>query len=48
VKTDQPPTESSYRLVVEVEALTHSEEDNGWTVLATTVSPAVCVDADIL
>ena len=38
-KMDQPPTGSSYRLVVEVGALTDSEEDNGWTVLATTVSP---------
>ena len=31
------PTESGYRLVVEVEALANPEEDNGWTVLATTV-----------
>jgi hypothetical protein len=36
-KTDPPPTESGYRLVVEVEALSNREEDNGWTVLATTV-----------
>jgi hypothetical protein len=36
-KTDPPPTESGYRLVVEVDALANAEEDNGWTVLATTV-----------
>jgi transposase len=47
-KTDPPPTESGYRLVVEVEALSHPEEDNGWTVLATTVHAEVCPDADIL
>ena len=40
--------ESGYRLVVEVEALAPAEEDNGWTVLATTVAAAVCPDADIL
>ena len=47
-KTDPPPTESGYRLVVEVEALSHPEEANGWTVLATTVHAEVCPDADIL
>jgi hypothetical protein len=36
-KTDPPPTESGYRLAVEVDALPNAEEDNGWTVLATTV-----------
>jgi transposase len=40
--------ESGYRLVVEVEALANPEEDNGWTVLATTVDAAVCSDTDIL
>src|SRR5499427_7463375 len=30
-KTDPPPLESGYRLVVEVEALANAEEDNGWT-----------------
>jgi hypothetical protein len=34
--------------VVEVEALANPEEDNGWTVLATTVRAEVCGDADIL
>lgn len=47
-KTDPPPTEAGYRLVVEVEPLANSEEDNGWTVLATTVDAAGCPDADIL
>jgi transposase len=47
-KTEPPPTESGYRLVVEIEALAHLEEDNGWTVLATTVSPEACTDAEIL
>jgi hypothetical protein len=47
-KTDPPPTESGYRLGVEVEALTNPEEDHGWTVLATTVSAEVCTDAEIL
>ena len=47
-KTDPPPTESGYRVVVEVEVLRNPEEDNGWTVLATTVRPEVCTDAEIL
>jgi transposase len=48
VKTDPPPTEAGYRLMVEVEALANPEEDNGWTVLATTVGAEVCTDAEIL
>jgi transposase len=47
-KSDSPPTEAGYRLAVEVEALDTPEEDNGWSVLATTVSPEVCTDAEIL
>ena len=47
-KTDPPPTEAGYRLVVEVEVLANPEEDNGWTVLATTVGADVCSDAEIL
>ena len=47
-KTDLPPTEVGYRLTVEVEALSNSAEDHGWTVLATTVSPETCTDAEIL
>ena len=46
--TDPPPTETGYRLVVEVTALANLEEDNGWTVLATTVSTEACADAEIL
>ena len=47
-KTDPAPTESGYRLVVEVEMLRHSEEDHGWTVLATTVRPEEGTDTEIL
>jgi transposase len=47
-KTDPPPTEAGYRLVVEVPALANPEEDNGWTVLATTVATEACADAEIL
>jgi transposase len=47
-KTDAPPIEAGYRLVAEVAALAHHEEDNGWTVLATTVNPEVCTDTEIL
>jgi hypothetical protein len=47
-KTEPPATESGYRLVVEMEALSNLEEDNGWTVLATTVRSEECPDADIL
>ena len=47
-KTAPPPTEAGYRLMVEVEALANPEEDNGWTVLATTVGAEVCTDAEML
>jgi transposase len=47
-KTDPPPTESGYRLAVEVDALPNAEEENGWTVLATTVGAETCTDAEIL
>jgi transposase len=47
-KTDPPPTESGYRLMVEVDVLPYVEEDNGWTVLATTVGAERCTDAEIL
>jgi hypothetical protein len=47
-QTEPPPTEVGYRLKVEVEALANPEEDNGWTVLATTVRPAVSTDTEIL
>jgi len=45
---DPPPMESGYRLMVEVESLTNPEDDNGWTVLATTVCAEACTDAEIL
>jgi transposase len=47
-KTEPPPMETCYRLGVEVEVLANVDEENGWTVLATTVSPDVCSDAEIL
>jgi transposase len=47
-KTEPPPMESGYRLVVEVERLSNPEEDNGWTVLATTLSADACTDAEVL
>jgi transposase len=47
-KTEPPPMESGYRLVVEVARLANLEEDNGWTVLATTVSAEACPDAEVL
>ena len=47
-KTDPPPLESGYRLVVEVESLPNPEDDNGWTVLATTVSAEACTDTEVL
>ena len=47
-KTDPPPTEASYRLLVEVTALAHAEADKGWAVLATTVPTEACADAEIL
>jgi transposase len=47
-KTEPPPMESGYRLVVEVKRLVNPEEDNGWTVLATTVSAEACTDAEVL
>jgi transposase len=47
-KTDPPPTESGYRVVVEVEVLSPPEADNGWTVLATTVPLEEGTDTEIL
>ena len=47
-KTEPPPTEAGYRLLVEVAALANPEEDNGWAVLATTVPTETCTDAEIL
>ena len=47
-KMDPPPLASGYRLVGEGEALTNPEADNGWTVLATTVSAEGGADGEIL
>jgi len=47
-KADPLPLEAGYRLVVDVVGLANPEEDNGWTVLATTVSAEACPDAGVL
>src|SRR5262245_20866529 len=47
-KADPLPLEAGYRLVVDVAGLANPEEDNGWTVLATTVSAEACPDAGVL
>jgi hypothetical protein len=47
-KTDVPQVESRSRLVVRCEALVPSAETHGWTVLATTVPPEVCTEAELL
>jgi transposase len=47
-KMDPAPIEPGYRLMVEVEARANAEEDNGWTVLATTVSAEGGTDREIL
>jgi transposase len=47
-KTAPAPIESGYRLVGKVEAIANAEEDNGWTVLATTVSAEGGADREIL
>ena len=40
--------EAGYRLVVEAERLANPEEDNGWTVLATTISAEDWPDVEVL
>jgi transposase len=47
-KTALPQEEQRYRVVGTAEAVEREEQDHGWTVLATTISPAVCSDAAIL
>jgi hypothetical protein len=47
-KAEAPQVAVRYRLVVHPEALVPSEDTHGWTVLATTVRPEVCTDAEIL
>src|ERR671924_1066256 len=47
-KGEAPQVEVRYRLVVHTEPLVPSEDAHGWTVLATTVRPEMCTDAEIL
>jgi transposase len=47
-KAEVPQVERRYRLVVHCEARVPSEEAYGWTVLATTLRPEVCTDAEML
>src|SRR5262245_55664153 len=47
-KSEVPQVEVRYRLVVHPEALVPSEDAHGWTVLATTVRPEGCTDAELL
>jgi transposase len=47
-KAEAPQIESRYRLDVCPEALVPSEDAHGWTILATTLGPAECTDAEML
>jgi transposase len=47
-KAEAPQVEVRYRLVVYPEALVPSEDMHGWTVLATTLQPEECTDAEML
>src|SRR5499427_8715077 len=47
-KAEAPQVEVRYRLIVAPEALVPSEDVHGWTVLATTIQPAGCTDAEML
>jgi transposase len=47
-KAEAPQVEVRYRLVVHPEALVPSEDAHGWTVLATTLRPEECTDAEML
>jgi len=47
-KSEVPQVEVRYRLGVHAEALAPSEDAHGWTVLATTVRPEGCPDAELL
>jgi hypothetical protein len=47
-KAEAPQVEVRYHLVVHPEALVPSEDAHGWTVLAATVRPEVCTDAEML
>ena len=47
-KAAQPQLAQRYRVSGEVEAVKQAADDNGWTVLATTVGSEVCPDTEIL
>jgi transposase len=47
-KAEPPQEETRYRLVVEALALVQTEQEQGWTVLATTVDAETCSDEQIL
>ena len=47
-QAEAPQVEIRYRLGVRPEALVPSEDAHGWTVLATTVGPEECTDAEML
>jgi transposase len=47
-KAEAPQVEVRYRLSVAPEALVPSEDVHGWTVLATTLQPEGCTDAEML
>jgi transposase len=47
-KAETAQVEVHYRLVVHAEALIPSEDASGWTVLATTMPPEECTDAELL
>jgi transposase len=47
-KGEAPQVEVRYRLGVHTEVLVPAEGMHGWTVLATTVRPEVCTDAELL
>jgi transposase len=47
-KAEAPQVEVRYRLLVHPEALVPAEDAQGWTVLATTMRPQGCTDAEML
>ena len=47
-KAEAPQVEVRYRLIVTPEALVPSEDVHGWTVLATTMQPEGCTDAEMI
>src|SRR4029453_2579801 len=47
-KAETPQVEVRYRLIVAPETLVPSEDVHGWTVLATTMQPEGCTDAEML